>query len=247
MPERLSIGVGERQTTALAYATDPNRRIGATLILAHGAGAGQTSRFITNFAEGLAARGVDILTFNFLYIEERRKVPDRAEVLEACYRAVIDVARSYAPFSGNKVFIGGKSMGGRIASHLAAADDATAAAISGLVLLGYPLHPPGKPEQLRVAHLENIRMPVLVIQGERDSFGSPEELRPHLAKIPMAVTLHAVENGDHSLAVPKRASVPTEKVHADLQAMITGWIDERAHGSSGDDARLRRRSVDDGH
>jgi predicted alpha/beta-hydrolase family hydrolase len=156
---------------------------------------------MVDFAAALADRGVDVLTFNFLYTEERRKAPDRTPLLEACYRAVVQAARSHAPFAGNKVFIGGKSMGGRMATHLAAADDATAAALSGVVVLGYPLHPPGKPEQLRVEHLPRITVPMLIIQGERDPFGSPDELRPHFASLGERATIHAVAGGDHSLAV----------------------------------------------
>ena len=221
---RFLIEFDGRQTTGIAYPADPERRLGATLVLAHGAGAGQTSRFMVNFAEGLSARGIDVLTFNFFYTEQKRKVPDRPDVLEACYRAVIAAARSYAPFEGNKVFIGGKSMGGRIASQLAAAGDATAAAISGLVLLGYPLHPPGKPEQLRVAHLPDVRVPVLVVQGERDPFGSPDELRPHFAKAAAPVTLRAIERGNHSLAPPKGGARSADQVHGEIQDTIAAWI-----------------------
>jgi hypothetical protein len=228
MPDRVSIAVGDRQTTGLGYLADPGRRIGATLVLAHGAGAGQTSRFVVSFAEALAARGVDVLTFNFLYIEQKRKVPDRPDVLEACYRAAIAAARNYAPFAGNKVFIGGKSMGGRIASQLAAAGDATATAISGLVLLGYPLHPPGRPDQLRVAHLPDIQVPVLVVQGERDPFGSPDELRPHLAKVAGPVVVKVIERGDHSLAPPKGGARSADQVHSEIQDAIAAWIADRS-------------------
>src|SRR5688572_16972265 len=224
MPDRISIAVGDRQTTGLVYPADPARHLNATLVLAHGAGAGQTSKFIVNFAEALAARGIDVLTFNFLYIEQKRKVPDRPDVLEACYRAVIEAARSYPAFAGNKVFIGGKSMGGRIASQLAAAGDETAAAISGLVLLGYPLHPPGKPEQLRVAHLPDIRVPVLVVQGERDPFGSPDELRPHFAKVDGPVVVKVIERGDHSLAPPKGGARSVDQVHSEIQDAVAAWV-----------------------
>ena len=222
MPDPLSIVIGDHSTTGLAYPACTDGRLKATLVLAHGAGAGQTSRFIVQLAKALADRGVDVLTFHFLYTEQRRKVPDRPPALEACYRAAIEAARTHAPFTDNKVFIGGKSMGGRIASHLAAADDATAAAIAGLVLLGYPLHPPGKPDQLRVEHLPRIRVPVLVLQGERDPFGSPAELRPHFASLGPLVTLHAVEGGDHSLAV---RSVRLQADHSNrLYDLISSWI-----------------------
>src|SRR5512138_3255234 len=170
----------------------------ASLVLAHGAGAGQQSAFMTAFARGLSDNGVDVLTCNFLYTERGRRVPDRTEKLEACYRAAITVAQRH--FGRPAVFIGGKSMGGRIATHLAAADDADALGVQGVVALGYPLHPPGKPQQLRAAHLPSIRVPMLIIQGERDPFGTPDELRPVLGALPTPVTLHVVEGGDHSLA-----------------------------------------------
>lgn len=224
MGATLTLSFGEREMKALAYQADASRRLGATLVLAHGAGAGMSSRFIVRFATGLAARGVDVLTFNFLYIEQNRKVPDRTPVLEGCYRAAIAAARTSTLFAGNRLFIGGKSMGGRIASHLAAAADDTAAAISGVVMLGYPLHPPGKPEQLRVAHLPNIRVPMLVIQGERDPFGTPGELRPHIEGLAAPVTLHVVERGDHSLALPRGAAMMTEQMYEKLQDLIGQWL-----------------------
>src|SRR5258705_4169642 len=178
-------------TTAFAYPAATGVNADATFVLAHGAGAGQQSAFITGFAQGLRDRGVDVVTFNFPYTEQRRRVPDRTEKLEACYRAAIATARDH--FDRPSVFIGGKSMGGRIATHLAAADDADALGIAGVVLLGYTLHPPGKPEQLRAAHLSRIHVPMLIVQGERDAFGTPDELRPVLDRLAATVTLHVVE------------------------------------------------------
>src|SRR5262249_38566328 len=159
-------------TTALGYRAAAGLAVDATLVLAHGAGAPQQSAFMVGFARGVAERGIDVLTFNFLYTEYKRRVPDRTDKLEACYRAAIEAAREH--FGRRAVFIGGKSMGGRIATHLAAANDADALGVAGVVLLGYPLHPPGKPEQVRAAHLSRIRVPMLIVQGERDPFGSPE-------------------------------------------------------------------------
>ena len=223
MAERLDVDVGALgRTSAFAYrATD--RRLHATLILAHGAGAPQHSRFITEFAGGLASRGVDVLTFNFLYVEARRRVPDRTDKLEACYRAALAVARSYGPFAGNAVLIGGKSMGGRIASHVAPADDNAAGLIQGLIFLGYPLHPPGKPDQLRAAHLTNIRVPMLFIQGSRDVFGTPAELGPILDRLATSVTLHVVENGDHSLSPPKGSAISADEIYDQVQDTIVQW------------------------
>jgi len=193
----------------------------ATFVLAPGAGAGQQSAFITGFAQALSDRGVDVLTFNFLYTEQRRRVPDRTEKLDACYRAADVAARDH--FGRPAVFIGGKSMGGRIATHLAAGDDADELGIRGVVALGYPLHPPGKPEQLRAEHLSRIRVPILIVQGERDPFGTPAELQPVLDTISAETTLHVVENGDHSLA-SSRQKDRVAAVYAEIQDVIARWI-----------------------
>jgi hypothetical protein len=240
MPNPTVVPVGDRRTTGIFYPADSARRLGATLVLAHGAGANQTSKFMVNFATALAARGVDVLTFNFLYTEERRKAPDRTALLESCYRAVVDAARSHPPFAGNQVFIGGKSMGGRMATHLAASNDEIAAALSGVVVLGYPLHPPGKPDQLRIEHLPRITVPVLIIQGERDPFGSADELRPHFASLGERATINAVAGGDHSLVVrgvrmepdhtTGRFPPPYRGVRAeqpDLAGIAAGWIQQQ--------------------
>ena len=197
---------------------------------------------MVDFARGLAERGIDVLTFNFLYTEQKRKVPDRTVVLEACYRGAIALAREH--FGRDRVFIGGKSMGGRIATHLAAADDAEAMGIEGVVLLGYPLHPPGRPDQLRAAHLPRIRVPMLIVQGERDPFGGPDELRPVLEPIVSHVTLHVVAKGDHSLAPSRRADV-VAATYQELQDVIARFMsscDAPPNGRGGPRGRLPRRA-----
>ena len=141
---------------------------------------------------------------------------------------MIASARGIRALGGNAMFIGGKSMGGRIASQVAAGEDAVA--VSGLIFLGYPLHPPGQPQRLRAAHLANIRAPMLFIQGSRDPFGRPEELQPILDKLPASATLHVVERGDHSLAPPKKGHPSVEQVEAEVQDTIVAWI--RAHVSA---------------
>ena len=218
---RLTIAVEREETTALVYQAVRDAHRNATLVLAHGAGAPQASTFIVGFARALAARGVDVLTFNFLYTEQGRRVPDRTDKLEACYRAAIAAAREH--FGRSAVFIGGKSMGGRIATHLAAADDAERMGIGGVVVLGYPLHPPGRPEQLRAVHLPRIRVPMLIVQGERDAFGTPDELRPILDTMSAPVTLHVVGKGDHSLAPSRRADA-IASTYAALQDLIAQWL-----------------------
>ena len=223
--ERHSVPLGPGQaTTATVYrATSPAGRL---LVLAHGAGAGQHHPFMTAIASQLAARGIDVVTFDFGYIHAGRKVPDRAPVLEACFGRVIDWAVERSEFASHRLLIGGKSMGGRMATHLAAAGfvarSGAGPAISGVVGFGYPLHPPGKPQQLRTAHLGSIRAPWLIVQGSRDTFGTPDELRPVINGMTAAVTLHVVEGGDHSFAV---ARTPRDEVLAAVAAEVVRWAD----------------------
>lgn len=208
-------------TSALVYrAKGP---AGATLILGHGAGAGQRSTFMVEFAQALSSLGIDVVTFNFLYTEQRRRIPDRGPVLEACYRAVIETTRSQVESAGRFLFIGGKSMGGRIATQVAAAEGESA--LAGLVLLGYPLHPPGKPEQLRDRHLPQVRRPMLFVQGRRDVFGTPAELTPILERVTPAPTLHVVD-GDHSFELLKKDQAAQAAVHAAIQQAIAAWIEK---------------------
>jgi predicted alpha/beta-hydrolase family hydrolase len=182
-------------------------------VLAHGAGAPQTHPWMVAMARTLSSygtHGIDVVTFNFLYAEARRRAPDRKDVLEATWRCVLEAVRARLPATAG-LFIGGKSMGGRIATQVAAAEQLGGAKsaggagdVAGLVLLGYPLHAPGKPEQLRVAHLPDVHVPMLFVQGSRDAFGTPDELAPHVAKLCRGTRVFVVEGGDHSLAPPKR-------------------------------------------
>ena len=199
-------------------------RAGVTLVLAHGAGAPHTSPFMLAFAEALAARGLDTATFNFPYMEARRRVPDRGPVLEACYAAVVGRLGARPELEGNRMVIGGKSMGGRIASQMVAHDRETSRLVAGLVFLGYPLHPPGRPDQLRTRHLPAITQPILCVQGERDPFGTPDELKPIFAGLPIDVDLEIVAGGDHSFKVPKKLGPPQAAVHGRVQDAIAGWI-----------------------
>lgn len=169
----------------------------AALVLGHGAGHDLRTKLLADVAGALAERGVAALRFNFPYTEEGRKAPDPQARLEACYWGVAKEAAGEVA----RLFLGGKSLGGRIASHVVA--DGFPAA--GLVFLGYPLHPPGKPEKIRDAHLKRIDVPMLFLQGTRDPFATPELLRGTLAQLEDA-TLVEVEGGDHSFKVPGRAA-----------------------------------------
>jgi uncharacterized protein len=219
--------------TAVVYPSVPSGL--ATLVLGHGAGAGQSSDFMTGYADALAGLGLNVVTFNFPFTERGRKIPDPQPVLEACFRAVLTDVALDPTLARLPLFIGGKSLGGRIASHVAASRDADEPGLDswwdrlrGLVLLGYPLHPPGKPQQLRVGHLTRLSHPILIVQGSRDAFGTPLELRVFLDVLPVRSTLHVVEGGDHSFAVPKRSGVqPAEIMHSSTLA-IAEWIASNA-------------------
>lgn len=177
------------------YSSD---RAQAGLILAHGAGGGQQSRFMVDAGRAFAERGITTATFDFPYMAEGRKVPDKAPVLEASWRKSIEAALSHPAFKRLPLFIGGKSMGGRMASHVAArgVDD-----VRGLIFLGYPLHPPGRPDQRRDAHLPAIKEPMLFVQGTRDQFGTADEIRALLPRLNSAARLYEVADGDHSFKV----------------------------------------------
>jgi len=222
-PEELKIAVNERDNvTALLYAAPKKQRVGITLILGHGAGAGQLHPFMRLFASGMAERGIDAITFNFVYMEQRRGAPDPKAKLEACYLAVIEAANRNKKLKGNRLAIGGKSMGGRIASQVAAEPEG--GDIAALVFLGYPLHPPGRPDKLRDAHLPQIKAPMLFIQGERDTFGNPDELREVFKKHHLNPTLHAVKGGDHSLKVPKSSGLTQAELYESLMDEIERWL-----------------------
>jgi uncharacterized protein len=225
--ERIDVNINEQTSvSAHVYLAPKPIRAGITLILGHGAGAGQLHPFMTLFANGLAERGFDVITFNFAYMEQKRHVPDPKVKLEHCYRAVIEAATKQRKLKGNRLVVGGKSMGGRIASQVAAEGDA-AAEISALVFLGYPLHPPGRPDKLRDAHLPDIKAPMLFVQGSRDTFGSAQELENIIERHKLNATLHIIPNGDHSLKVPKSGGIPQDQIYQETMDAIAQWLKSR--------------------
>jgi len=217
---KLTVVVNDSESvTAMLYPAAKQSRAGLTIVLGHGAGADQLSGFMRMVATGLAERGFDALTFNFLYKEKGRSVPDPKARLESCYRAVIDAAVKHKQLKENKLVIGGKSMGGRIASQVAAEDSK---GIGGLVYLGYPLHPPGRPDKLRDEHLKKIEPPMLFVQGSRDAFGTEEEIRAIIKKHRLPATLYVIESGDHSFKVPKSVK-PQQQVYEEVMDAVSKW------------------------
>jgi predicted alpha/beta-hydrolase family hydrolase len=173
-----------------------------TIILAHGGGAAMDTPFMAFFAAGLGKRGLRVVRFEFPYMASqrstgKRKPPDRQDVLQTTWLRVVE------KLGPKGLVIGGKSMGGRIASLIAAE-----AGVAGLVCLGYPFHPVGKPDQLRVQHLEKIKTPTLILQGERDPFGSREEVVAY--KLSRRIRLAWLTDGDHSFK-PRKSSGRTEE------------------------------------
>jgi predicted alpha/beta-hydrolase family hydrolase len=220
----LTVRLGTGATTsALVYpAAADAAPLKAALILAHGAGAGQRSAFMVDFARALAALGIDIITFNFLYTEQGRRIPDRAPALESCYAAVIEIVYAEVESARRALFVGGKSMGGRIATQVAAADPHLR--LAGLVLLGYPLHPPGKPAERRDKHLPAIGRPMLFVQGTRDAFGTPDELAPVLAALEPRPIVHAIPGGDHSFKLARKDPAAQAAAYASAQRAIASFV-----------------------
>ena len=185
-------------------------------VLAHGAGLAMDSPFMAHFAEGLAAAGFGVVRFEFPYMQARRtegkrKGPDRPQALMDHWRAVIgEVGRP------ERLVIGGKSMGGRIASMIA-----DAAGVKGLVCLGYPFHPPGKPERIRTAHLATLRTPTLIVQGTRDSMGNADDVAGYgLSK---RIKVLWMEAGDHSFKPTKASGRTNEQAMAEAIAAAAAF------------------------
>ena len=172
------------------------------LVFGHGAGAGELHPWMVRVARGLSARGVSVTTFNFPYTAEGRRLPDKGPALERAFQDAWRSAFAACAAEPAALFAGGKSMGGRIASQVAAADG-LAPRPRGLVFFGYPLHPPAKPQQRRDRHLPKIALPLLFLHGSKDPFGTPDEMRTLTASLPSA-DVHLVEGGDHSLTRGKR-------------------------------------------
>jgi uncharacterized protein len=186
-----------------------------TLVFAHGAGGDMRSQFMEEVSAGLADKDIEVWRFNFAYSEAGRKSPDKAPVLEGVFEAVADAAST-----GGPVFLGGKSMGGRIASHLAAAGYKT----SGLIFFGYPLHPPGRPDRIRDEHLADIAAPTLFIEGTRDPFCPLDTLDAVFKKRKLKANLKVIDDGDHSFKVRKSSGRDTPAAWSEVVDAAARWI-----------------------
>ena len=188
-------------------------------VLAHGAGAGMRHPFLETVAQLLGERGVGTLRYQFPYMERRASRPDPPAVAAAAVRAAVAEAGRVAP--GLPLVAGGKSFGGRMTSTAQA--EAPLPGVRGLVFLGFPLHPPGRPGDSRAEHLAQVQVPMLFLQGERDDFADLKLLRPVVKRLGERATLHLVEGGDHSFKVLKKTGRSDVEVMGELVAAIVGW------------------------
>jgi len=191
------------------------------LALGHGAGGDRRTGLLVRLAKTLADGGRRVVLHNFPYTEARRRVPDKPAVLEATIAAVAAHARE--ALGASRLVLGGKSMGGRIASQSVA----QGLGAEGLVFLGYPLHPPGRFDTLRDRHLPAIVAPMLFVQGTRDAFARPDLLAAVLKGLGDRATLHSIEDGDHSFAVPRRSGRTSAQIEAEVATAIVSWLTAR--------------------
>lgn len=210
----------------------------AVVVLAPGAGAGQDSAWMTHVASGLAAQGLAVLTFDFPYRAAGRRLPDRAPTLLRAFAAAVAAVPGVVAPARPPVFVGGKSMGGRMATMLAAEPEhwPPGVSIAGALAFGYPLMPPtarrqsagdtappARPPADRAAHFSRLAVPLLVVQGTRDPFGGPDAVR-HAAAGAARLEVVAVDGGDHDLAVPRRGHPPQHEVDQGIWHTVSAWI-----------------------
>jgi predicted alpha/beta-hydrolase family hydrolase len=200
----------------LSLAYDGDKDAAVVVVLAHGAGSGLDGDFLTTVATGLAQHGALVCRFNFPYAERGRKAPDRQPVLEATWRRVLD----HIVEDGRRLVLGGKSMGGRIASHVVA----SGAPCDGLLFLGYPLHPPGKPDRLRVAHLAAISAPILFVAGTRDPLCPRPTLEETVARLGGRIEIAFIEGGDHSFRMRRGSGPSTKQAWEEVTSASWAWI-----------------------
>jgi len=215
MEWRVDVG---KETTSAAYDPPDGADKGVVFVCAHGAGGNMNDRGLAQTAAAIRRRGIGIVRFNFLYKEKKSGRPDPMPRLKECFAAV--VARVREEIRPSTLIIGGRSMGGRAASMLAAEDFEC----DGLLLLAYPLHPPGKPDQLRDAHLPAITVPVICFNGTRDPFCTPSLMEAVLKRVKTSWEMHWVEGADHSFHVLKSSGKTDEQVLDGIGDAVDNWV-----------------------
>lgn len=224
MGEPLTIDRGNGGT--VSGLVDRPKRPVAWLALAHGAGAGMTHPFMASVAEGLSRRGIGVLRYNFPFMERGSRRPDAPAVAKATVRAAVKAAADLA--GAAPLFAGGKSFGARMTSEAAA--EAPLARVRGLVFLGFPLHPAGKPAVTRAAHLNDVACPMLFLQGTRDTLADLALLTNVVDTLTGPVTLSIIEDADHSFHVRAASGRTDDAVREDMLDRLRVWIDETLGG-----------------
>jgi uncharacterized protein len=212
------VPVGGEETSAVFEPAAGGAEEGVVFVCAHGAGGNMNDRGLVQTANALRERGFGVVRFNFLYKEKKSGRPDPMPRLKECYAAVVAHARQ--ELSPRTLIIGGRSMGGRTASMLAA----DGFDCNGLLLLAYPLHPPGKPDQLRDAHLPAIKVPVICFNGTRDPFCTPSLMEEVLKRVTTKWEMHWVEGADHSFHVPKSSGKTDAQVLDEIADASRAWL-----------------------
>jgi uncharacterized protein len=217
-PQQLEIAIPN--AGAVSALLDSPLRPRACYVFAHGAGAGMTHSFMATVAAGLAERGIATLRYQFPYMEKGSKRPDPPPVAHAAVRAAVAEAARRCP--GLPLIAGGKSFGGRMTSQAQAS--APLAGVHGLAFFGFPLHPAGKPSDDRAKHLSDIKIPLLFLQGTRDSLAELKLLEPLVKRLGRWATLHRVEGADHSFHVPVRSGRNDVEVMREILDAFAGWV-----------------------
>jgi predicted alpha/beta-hydrolase family hydrolase len=218
------VPVGSEETSAVFEPPSIGADEGVVFVCAHGAGGNMNDRGLVQTANALRERGLGVVRFNFLYKEKKSGRPDAMPRLKECFSAV--VARAREELAPKTLIIGGRSMGGRAGSMLAA----EGFGCDGLLLLAYPLHPPGKPDQLRDAHLPAIKVPVICFNGTRDPFCTPSLMEEVLKRVTTDWEMHWVEGADHSFHVPKSSGRTDAQVLAEIGDAAQAWVRREAGG-----------------
>ena len=216
---KLSVTVNETQRVSGLLLAPPRAR--ACYVLAHGAGAGMAHPFLAAVAAELGERGIATLRYQFPYMEQRAKRPDPPALAQATVRAAVAEAARRVP--DLPLVAGGKSFGGRMTSQAQAA--APLAGVRGLAFLGFPLHPAGRPSDERAAHLLDVQIPMLFLQGTRDALADLTLLRPVVERLGKRATLTLFEDADHSFHVPARTGRKDPEVRAEMLDALAAWID----------------------
>ena len=215
--QKLTIEAGKSATVSALLIRPRGAR--ACYVFAHGAGAGMTHAFMTDAAEGLAARGIATLRYQFPYMEKASKRPDPPAVAHAAVRAAVAEAARACP--GLPLLAGGKSFGARMTSQAQA--KAPLAGVAGLAFFGFPLHPAGKPSSERADHLAEVRVPMLFLQGTADKLAELDLLKPVVKTLGSRATLHLVDDADHSFHVPKRSGRDDREVMTEILDAFAAW------------------------